>query len=80
MFVGKLRIVWVLEIDRLTALHLNCALAPGLQFDTLELRNPPGAAWPESRHSHVQVVREIVTFEADDQKLHTWRCQNATSG
>ena len=33
----------VLEIDRLPVQHLNCALAPELQLDILELRNPPGA-------------------------------------
>ena len=48
----------------LTDQHLNCALAPGLQFDTLELRNPLGAAWLGSLPYHVQVVRNIHHSEA----------------
>ena len=71
---------WESIYSFLTAWHLNGALAPDLQFDTLELRNPPVAAWPESHHSHVHVVRETVKFEAGDQKLHTWRCRSVASG
>ena len=55
--------------------HLNCALAPDLQFDTLELRNALGAAWPESHHSYVQVVRGIEQAEANVKKLPGWRAQ-----
>ena len=59
---------------------LNCALAPGLQFDTVELRNPPAAAWLESHHSHVQVVRSIVRFERGYKQLHFWRGQEVEFG
>ena len=58
-----------------TAQHLNCALAPGLQFDALELRNPPAAAWLERHHFHVQVVCRMSHSEADARKLHIWPCQ-----
>ena len=64
----------------LTVQHLNCALAPGLQFDTLELRNAPAAAWLESHHSHVQVVRSIVRFERGYKQLHFWRGQEVEFG
>ena len=57
------------------AVALNCALAPASQFDTLELRNPPGAAWLENGHSHVQVVRNVARFEDGYKKLHIWRGQ-----
>ena len=60
--------------------HLNCALAPGLQFDTLELRNPPAAAWLESHRFHVQVVRSIVRFEGGYEQLHFWRGQEVEFG
>ena len=57
------------------AQHLNCAFAPGLQLDTLVLRNAPAAAWLESHHSHVQVVRSIVRFERGYNQPHFWRGQ-----
>ena len=72
VLVRKWQVVGVSEIHRLTAQHLNCALAPGLQFDALELPNAAGAAWLESHRSHVQRVREINHSEADVRKLHNW--------
>ena len=73
VLVRKWQVVGGSETHRLTAQHLNCALAPGLQFDTLELRNPPAVACLESLHVHVQVVRSIVVFEDGYNQLHFWR-------
>ena len=51
---------------------LNCALAHDLQFDTLKLRTPPGAAWPTSDHLHVQAVRRIGHHQAGVRNLRSW--------
>ena len=58
-----------------TAQHLNCALAPGLQFDTLELQKAVGVVWLESHRSHVQIVRNILRCEDGYEQLHVWRGQ-----
>ena len=80
VLVRKWQVVGGSEIHRLTAQHLNCALAPGLQLDALELRYPPAAAWLESLHVHVQVVRSIVMFEGGHNQLHLWRGQEVEFG
>ena len=46
----------------------------------VELRNPPAAAWLESHHSHLQVVRSIVRFERGYKQLHFWRGQEVEFG